>query len=443
MLAIYRSLMNFSSPFLKNMLHKRAKAGKEDPARLHERMGEASTPRPDAPLIWLHAASVGEAQSMLILINKLHDTYKKCRFLVTTGTKTSATLMARRLPSRAIHQYYPVDHPAWVTSFLDHWRPDAVIWMESELWPNMLMQIKQRNIPAVIANARLSPKSYTRWKKARKNAQKLISVFNPIMTQTDDDAAFFIKLGAEKDHVVTTGNLKYSAAPLPCDEQELAKLRALGERSLWVYASTHDGEEQIACRLQQQLRKTHPDLLTIIVPRHPERREQIIKTCEKFDLPHSLRTDRKTPPRQEDEIYIVDTLGEMGLFYELAPIACIGRSFSNDGGGGHNPIEAAQKHCAILHGPNIQNLQKIYDEMDSAGAAIKLRDEKDFETRLARLFGDEEGLIAMQNKAYRFVSEQSDVINVVMDRITPIIEEAVKSYRTAPADETEEEKQCG
>lgn len=443
MLAIYRSLMNFSRPFLKNMLHKRAKAGKEDPARLNERMGETTINRPEAPLIWLHAASVGEAQSMLILIKKLHDTYKKCRFLVTTGTRTSATLMANRLPSRAIHQYYPVDHPSWVASFLDHWHPDAVIWMESELWPNMLLQIKQRNIPAVIANARLSPKSYTRWKKTRKNAQKLLSVFNPIMTQTDEDALFFTKLGADTDRVITTGNLKYSAEPLPCDDSDLGRLRtAIGERSLWVYASTHDGEEQIACRLQQQLQKTHPNLLTIIVPRHPDRREQIVKTCERFDIPYTLRSDRKTPPSGDDQVYIVDTLGEMGLFYELAPIACIGRSFSNDGGGGHNPIEAAQKHCAVLHGPNIQNLQKIYDEMDSAGAAIKLRDEKDFETRLDRLFSDEEGLIAMQNKAYRFVSEQSNVINIVMDHVTPMIEGAIESFADIPAP-NKEEKQCG
>ncbi len=430
--------MNVSTPFLKNMLNKRAKQGKEDPARLDERMGIASAPRPDAPLIWLHAASVGEAQSMLILINSLHEADDNYRFLVTTGTKTSATLMANRLPHRAIHQYYPIDHPAWVTAFLDHWHPDAIIWMESELWPNMLMQIKARGIPAIIANARISDKSFARWQKTKRNAKKLLNVFDLIMTQTDEDSEHFKALGAPENHVLTSGNLKYSAAPLPCDEKELTQLTALlADRPFWVYASTHDGEEELACRLQQHLRKKIPNLLTIIVPRHPERREQIVKTCKKYDMPHSLRGDKRTPPKPEDQIYIVDTLGEMGLFYELAPIACIGRSFSTDGGGGHNPIEAAQKHCAVLHGPKIQNLQQIFDQMNSAGAAIKLKDEKDFENRLARLLGDEEGLIAMQNKAYRFVSEKSGVIKIVLEKITPIIEHAITKRNT------NEIKKCG
>ena len=445
MLGIYRSLMNFSTPFLKNVLNKRAKQGKEDPARLNERMGIASVPRPDAPLIWLHAASVGEAQSMLILIESLQKKHADCRFLITTGTKTSATLMEKRLPRRATHQYYPVDHPAWVTSFLDHWHPDAIIWMESELWPNMIMEIKKRDIPVVIANARMSDKSFARWQKTRRNAQKLLSVFSMIMTQTNEDAEHFKQLGAASESVLTTGNLKYSAAPLPFEEEDLTLLKqSIAERPFWVYASTHDGEEDLACRLHQQVQKQKPDLLTIIVPRHPERRSSIEKTCAKFDMKHILRGDKKALPITDTQIYIVDTLGEMGLFYELAPVSCIGRSFSNDGGGGHNPIEAAQKHCAVLHGPKIQNLQQIYDDMNEAGAAIKLKDEKDFENRLARLLGDEEGLIAMQNKAYRFVNERSGVVDDVMVKLSPLIDAAISSYN-APHHQNQKEKsqKCG
>lgn len=417
--------MGLSTPFLKKMLKKRCKTGKEDPQRLNERMGIASKKRPDGPLLWMHAASVGEAQSMLILIDALKAAYKDIHILVTTGTVTSAELMGKRLSGRAFHQYYPLDHPKWVGSFLDHWQPDFVIWMESELWPNMLAQIGKRDIRAAIINARLSDKSYARWKKSKRMAAGILDVFDLIMPQTESYAAYFRDLCNATEKVVTSGNLKYSAAPLPYDDEQLQKLKkAVGERPFWLYASTHDGEEDLACRLHQKIQRDHPDLLTIIVPRHPERRDAIKAQFEKFDLQHVLRGDKKTLPDDNTQIYVADTLGEMGLFYELSPIACIGRSFSNDGGGGHNPIEAAQMHCAVLHGPRVQNLQQIFDEMDKEGAAIKLKDENDFATRLNKILHDEEGLIALQNKAYRFVSEKSDIIDRVMQALKPLTDEA-------------------
>lgn len=430
--------MGFSGPFLKNMLEKRCKQGKEDPQRLGERMGIASQKRPDAPLIWLHAASVGEAQSMLILINALKEKYKEAHFLITTGTVTSAELMGKRLSKRAFHQYYPVDHPKWVKSFLDHWQPDFVIWMESELWPNMLSTIGKRKIPAVMANARLSEKSFTRWKKSKRTAARILSVFDIIMTQTQQDAAYYEELSGTPDKIILTDNLKYSAAPLPADEEHLKTLqKAIGERPVWLYASTHDGEEELACRLHKQIKRHHENLLTIIAPRHPERRESIAKICNGNDLTCTLRGDKRALPTDQTDIYIADTLGEMGLFYELSPIACIGRSFSNDGGGGHNPIEAAQKNCVILHGPRVQNLQQIFDDMDEGGAAIKLKDEKDFENRLKKLLEDEEGMVAMQNKADRFVSERAAVIDRLMEHLAPLTDKAC-----LPDNNEQEQEKC-
>ena len=420
--------MGFSGPFLKNMLEKRCKQGKEDPQRLGERMGIASKQRPDGALIWLHAASVGEAQSMLILINALKEKYKDAYFLITTGTVTSAELMGKRLSKRAFHQYYPVDHPKWVKSFLDHWQPDFVIWMESELWPNMLSTIGKRNIPAVMVNARLSEKSFTRWRKSKRAAARILSVFDTIMTQTEQDAAYYKDLCATPDKVLLTDNLKYSADPLPADEEHLKALqKTIGERPVWLYASTHDGEEELACRLHKHLKRSHEDLLTIIAPRHPERREALGRICKENGLEYILRGDKRNLPAEDTDIYIADTLGEMGLFYELSPIACIGRSFSNDGGGGHNPIEAAQKHCVILHGPRVQNLQQIFDDMDESGAAIKLKDENDFENRLKKLLEDEEGMIAMQNKAHRFVSEKAGIIDRIMENLAPLTDKACLS----------------
>jgi len=412
--------MTAGSPLLRRTLLRRSKAGKEDPGRLNERMGVYEKTRPDGPLVWFHAASVGEAQSTLILIKALQEQTGFQNILVTTGTVTSARLMEKRLPPGAFHQFYPMDHPQWVRQFLDHWQPDLVLWMESELWPNMLREIGKRNIPSALINARMSEKSFRRWKVARNNVKHILDTFHLILTQTQEDADSFSKLGATQ--VSVSGNLKYSATPLPCDEETLSNLRqATADRPLWFYASTHDGEEEIACRLHAHLKKTMPDLLTIIAPRHPERRDDITAICKKYSLKAHLRSTGGTP-QKNDDIYIADTLGEMGLFYRLSPVVCIGRSFSNDGGGGHNPIEAAQLECAILHGPHVQNLSAIYSEMDKAGATLCLKDEKDFQSRLSRLLTDIEGASALQNKASGFVSGKNNILNLVMSSITLLIE---------------------
>lgn len=411
--------MGKSGPFLRFLLSRRARKGKEDPARLPERMGTPGHPRPPGPLLWLHAASVGEAQSALILLDALLARDPALHVLVTTGTVSSAGLMTRRLPARALHQYAPLDHPAWVASFLDHWRPDHVLWMESELWPNMLAAIRARKIPAALVNARLSPRSVRRWQKLRGAIAELLSTFAVILAQTDEDAANFRSLGAP--HVTVTDNLKYAAAPLPLDDAALPALfTAVGARPLWVYASTHDGEEDLACRLHKSLAAQLPDLLTIIVPRHPDRRAAIAETCTRHGLTARLRSTGGAP-QNGDAVYIADTMGELGLFYRLAPVACIGRSFSNDGGGGHNPIEAAQLGCAVIHGPHIQNLQALFDEMNKAGAALRLSDEADFETQLRRLLTDSTTCDALRERGANFVMTKAQILNRVVGDLSPVL----------------------
>lgn len=408
--------MGMGAPMLRLLLSRRARRGKEDPVRLSERMGVAGRPRPPGPLLWLHAASVGEAQSALILLDALMAGEPDLRVLVTTGTVTSAGLMERRLPPGAIHQYAPLDHPGWVQAFLDHWRPDRVLWMESELWPNMLAALRERRIPAALINARLSPRSVRRWNYLRGMIAELLSGFTVILTQTDDDAANFRSLGAH--NVIATGNLKYAAAPLPVDDAALAALLpAIHARPLWVYASTHDGEEDLACRLHTALRAALPDLLTVIVPRHPERRDAIMQTIARHNLPARLRsTDGQ--PQNGDAIYVADTMGELGLFYRLAAVACIGRSFSSDGGGGHNPIEAAQLGCAVIHGPHVQNLQALFDDMNNAGAALRLADEADFEAQLRRLLTDSRACDALRDKGAAFVGAKAQILPCVLQNLS-------------------------
>ncbi len=293
LLNLYQTLLEATSPALNLLLERRLAHGKEDAARIGERKGIAGPPRPAGRFIWLHGASVGEAQSTLILIEQLRVRFPDTTILLTTGTVTSARFMAQRLPVGVIHQYYPLDRPQWVKSFLTHWQPDFVLWMESELWPSMMCALQERKIPAILLNARLSPRSLSRWQMAPETARLLLGTFTRILTQTETDAQSFRTLGAMSVHV--SGNLKYAAAALPVNEADLDVLRqAAGDRPRWVFASTHAGEEEMACRIHKALVQDIPDLLSIIVPRHPERRADIVTSCQNLGVTLQLRGADKT-----------------------------------------------------------------------------------------------------------------------------------------------------
>lgn len=416
MLGIYKKLMTGAEPLLTRLLARRLEIGKEDASRLPERMGIPSRPRPDGALIWIHAASVGEAQSALILIDRLKKE-TDAEVLLTTGTKTSADLMAKRLPAGCIHQYIPIDHPQWVNQFLNHWRPDLALWMESELWPNLLDGIQTRKIHAVLVNARLSQKSYRHWRLLGGTARGMLSAFSLILAQTDADAKRYRKLGAE--NILVTDNVKYSAAPLPVDDSALAALQT--SRPLWVYASTHAGEESLACRLHTKLKPKVPGLLTIIIPRHPDRRDEVAAEIEKHGLAFTRRGTNRTPPREADDVYLVDTMGELGTFYKLAPIAMIGRSFSLDGGGGHNPIEAGQMGCAVLTGPHVKFQQDIFNDMYRAHACEQVHSEMDLHDTLLSLFHDTAERQKLSQAALRFAAAKAGVIDTVMTSLTPYL----------------------
>lgn len=430
LLNFYGHLMTWGTPGLEALLRRRLADGKEDPARIGERRGQSGLPRPDGKLIWIHGASVGEAQSTLVMIEQLRQHFPDRPILLTTGTLTSARYLAARLPAGVTHQFYPLDHPEWVSRFLNHWQPDFVLWMESELWPNMLMNLKQRHTPVILVNARISPRSQARWMSVRSTATEILGTFTAILTQTQADAESYRALGAT--NVTATGNLKFSASALPVDTQnEAAFLKAVGQRPRWAYASTHKGEEEMACRLHKRLAADMPDLLTVIVPRHPERRNDIVDACAASGLRVQLRGERKDPPRPDTDIYIADTLGELGLFYRASPIACIGRSFSDDGGGGHNPIEAAQLGCVVLHGPHIQNLAEIYRIMDEAGASRAVRDEDDFYSTLHHFLTSPEAVQKQGQHGKDFIVTQNAVLGRIMDNILTAFNDGHAAKATA------------
>ena len=422
LLNLYGNILEIAAPALSGLLARRLAKGKEDPVRIIERRGLATLKRPDGTLIWLHGASVGEAQSTLIIIDNIKRKFPDAAILLTTGTVTSANYLAARLPVGVLHQYYPLDRPRWVRNFLNHWKPDYVLWMESELWPTMLCTLQKRKIPVMLLNARLSPRSQERWQYFSGTAAILLRTFTKILTQTETDAHAYRTLGAQ--NVIASGNLKYAAAKLGADDADLRDMTAATQgRPLWLYASTHKGEEEMACRLHQKLSADIPGLLTVIIPRHPERRYEIESTCAQSNV--LFRGDNKILPTMDTQIYIADTLGELGLFYRLAPVACIGRSFSADGGGGHNPIEAAQLGCAVLHGPYVQNLREIYSDMDQAGAAKLVVNEIDFAEALKIFLTQPVPQQALAQAGQNFTQAQGAVLENTLAHVLPAIEAVI------------------
>ncbi len=416
-LALYRAATAAAAPLMRWYLNRRIRAGQEDPARVSERFGRATVARPSGPLVWLHAASVGESLSALPLVEGLLERNAALTILVTTGTVTSARIIQQRLPQGAIHQFVPADHPAWVRRFLDHWRPDLALWIESELWLNLLDLTQNRGIPTGLLNGRLSRRSYRRWRACGGILKPILRRFTVCLAQNVDQVERFTGLGATNAR--TVGNLKYAAKPLAADSIELAKLRAaIGDRPLWLAASTHAGEEAMAAEAHLALRHRWPSLLTLIAPRHPKRADEIAGVVTGHGLTVCRRSAGSLPAGNTD-VYLADTLGELGLLYRLADISFVGGSFS--GHGGHNPIEPARLGSAILYGPDMGNFSEVVTALEAERAGLRLAEPGELGPAVARLLDDRQDCQRRIAAAGRIAEAESDVLARMMAELEPLL----------------------
>lgn len=414
---LYSVLGILLSPVIGLWLLKRAARGKESFARLRERFGHAAQMRPPGTLIWLHAASVGEAQSILTLVQRLLAQRPDSSVLITTGTVTSAALVAQQKLPRTIHQYVPIDTWPSARRFLRHWRPDLVLWVESEFWPQLLWQVRRRNIPALLINARISESTATNWRRWPRTFRKLLKTFRTIYAGSKEDAARLTSLGAT--NVVDAGNLKYDAAALPIDEASLAALQAtLGSRRLWVAASTHANEEQRMADVHLKLAAQFPDLLTIIVPRHATRGDIIATELRTRGLLVAQRS-KGEPITAGTGIYLADTMGELGLFFRLSELVFIGGSLVAHGG--HNPLEAAQLHCAILSGPHTHNFATIVAHLHSAHALRIVRDAAELQVQVALLLRDRAQRNELADRATAVMQQAQGASDTILREIGQLL----------------------
>jgi 3-deoxy-D-manno-octulosonic-acid transferase len=419
-IALYRGATSLAAPAIQLLLARRRSRGKEDPARIGERVGKPGLPRPEGLLVWMHAASIGEAFSVLRLIERLRADRPELHVLVTTGTVTSALLMVQRLPQGAVHQFVPVDRLAWVRRFLDHWHPDLALWIESEFWPNLLNETAARGIPMMLVNARMSPRSFARWLRFKPVFEPLIRNFAICLAQDEDEANRLRALGAQ--NVKVAGNLKHAASPLPFDEAQFAALSAaMTRRPRWIAASTHDGEEAAAGNAHRVMRPRNPGLLTIIVPRHPERAEMIAAMLRSSGLNVARRSLRE-PITARTDIYLADTLGELGLFYRLAPIAFVGGSLVPRGG--QNLLEPARLGCAVLAGPHLENFPAITEEMTAAGALRRVESADALGLVVGHLLTNEAARRELSEAAIELAATKDDVLERVVTEIDSLLPEA-------------------
>jgi 3-deoxy-D-manno-octulosonic-acid transferase len=426
-LIAYRCATRLLEPLAPRLLDARVKKGKEDPVRVDERLGLASAPRPEGALVWLHGVSVGETLSLLPLVERVRSARPDLTVLVTSGTMTSAQLLARRLPPGVIHQYAPVDAPGVVAAFLDHWRPDLAVFVESELWPNLIQGAQKRGVKLILASARITEKTVTGWRRFPGAAKRILSAFDRILPQDFASAARLESLGGRTHGLV---NLKLSGEAPPHDAAAFTRLSAaIGDRPIVVAASTHESEEIALVRALDHLTDR---LCLILVPRHPERSPHIAAALSGDGYRFALRSQGAQPDADTD-LYVADTLGEMGLFLRLADVVVMGGSFSaaleKPPVGGHNPLEPARLGKPAVTGPDMTNWAAVTENLVEAGGLAVVAAPADLPAVIAPLLADPEAARAMGERARRAAAQAGSGLDLLWETMQGLLPPAPSQKR--------------
>ena len=414
-LRLYRLATAIFEPLAPFLLRARVRRGKEDADRLNERLGRSTLARPAGPLIWLHGASVGESLSHLPLIDKLRQQRPDLTLLVTSGTRTASDLLAARLPQGVIHHYVPIDGPRAAARFLDHWRPDLALFVESELWPNLILAARDRGVSLALLSARMTEVSAKGWARWRKSAKALLSSFDLIQAQDSASAERLTALGGT---VQGLANLKSLALPLDYDPAALEVLsEGVAGRAVVLAASTHEGEDEIMLRAYGSIPEPRP--LLILAPRHPERGQAVAKLSSDQGLTVARRGASETL-KPSTQVYVADTLGEMGLFYRLASLAIIGGSFL-PGIGGHNPLEGARLGVTMICGDQVFNFAEVCADMEKAQGLVLVASEIELMSALNDLLTHSAKAKALGAAAERFAARDGGEMAAIWQAVLPLL----------------------
>lgn len=418
LLRVYRLATALIAPFAYRSVSRKLRDHGVVPLRIHERLGNASLPRPIntvGPLIWFHAASVGESLSVLTLITRMGERLPDAEFLITSGTATSADLIAKRMPPRTRHQFAPLDATGPLKRFYAHWRPHAGIFVESELWPLMLTDGRAAGVRLALLNARLSDKSVRSWQKRPKTARFVLGQFALMLTQNQKTADNLLSMGADPDRVQVGSNLKSTSAPLPVDAGVLTQIQSdLKGRPVWIASSTHPGEEAVVLAAHRALVTQTPDLCLLLIPRHPTRGDEVASLIAKAGFTQTRRSTNETLG-PDTQVYLADTLGETGTWYALAPIVFLGGSLRPIGG--HNPFEPALAGGAVITGPHVTNFAETYTPLIAAGGAVEVANADQLAKAVALWMADTATLNTARAAAASYVATQQAALDGIIETL--------------------------
>jgi 3-deoxy-D-manno-octulosonic-acid transferase len=419
-LKVYAGMTGLFAGFLPGVLQRRAARGKEDAVRIQERLGTATIQRPTGNVVWFHGASVGESLVALSVAEHLRAAKPDVTFLFTSGTKTSADLIAKRLDPRDQHRYVPVDTPRATTAFIEGWKPDLAVFVEGEIWPNLIMATRKAAIPTALINARMTTKSVDKWAARKAVAGYLFDGFDLVLPADERTKLGLSRLRSKP--IGDAGNLKLATRLPDVDQTVLAALRAaVGARPIWLAASTHAGEEKTMIMVHNALMMAAPDALMILAPRHPERVADVEVDCRIAGIVPVRRSFNKIP-QARDPIWLWDTMGELGLAMSLAPVTFMGGSLTV-GVGGHNPVEPAQLGSAIVTGALVHNFEGLYQELEEDGGARIIDNPMSdrIAMAIAGLMGNEEQRQAEVKAARTVVARGAGAMTVTVDALLALL----------------------
>ena len=381
MLIIYRLCINLLfllSPFI---IIIRLLKKKEDLKRFKEKFCIFSKKKRTGKLIWFHGASVGEIQSIVPLLEKFEKEKDISNILITTNTLSSSKIIKKLKSKKIIHQFFPIDLNLFTKKFINFWSPEIVFFIDSEIWPNMLVNLERKNIPIILLNGRITKKTFSKWKILKKFSKEIFSKFTLCLSSNNISKFYLKKLGAI--NVKLIGNLKYSQSENEKIGLDSRLKKFILSKKTWCASSTHENEERICGLAHKELKKKYKNLLTIIIPRHAERAVMIAKELEQLNLKIQLHEPTKKI-HPDTDIYIVNTYGMTKSFYNYSSNVFLGGSLINHGG--QNPLEAARYGCNILHGPNVNNFEEIYYFLNKNKISKKIYNQKTMAIELNRLF---------------------------------------------------------
>ena len=367
MLNLYRLLINLVLLISPLIIILRLIKKKEHPIRFKEKFCFFPIKRGNGKLVWFHGSSVGEILSIIPLVEKLEKNKSIKKILITSSTLSSSKVLTKFKLKKTVHQFFPIDANFLTKKFLDYWNPAIAIFVESEIWPNMLINVKKKSIPLVLLNARITKESYKKWKMISLLSKFLFESFDISFPQNHETKKYLNSLGVKK--IKFLGNLKFS-------ESKTQKNSALNKniektfksRKIWCAVSTHNGEEKICAEAHQKLKKKYKKLLTVIIPRHVHRVNNIYKEVNNMGFKVQIHS-KKSKIKKDTDIYLVDTYGETKSFFKICNTVFLGGSIVNHGG--QNPLEPARLGCKILHGPNIQNFTEVYRLLNKENLSFK------------------------------------------------------------------------